>query len=183
MIEKPNETLPEVLKKMDKDQLVKLGAKGGSGFIAIMTAGAMLERMDEINETCYEQMLKRYYAAQKRLNDALDKPATYNAYVKDVVTKAQKDNRKDISVSADGYDRFVAGWTKGIMTAYRMYYTAKEHLDGFVEVKKRKVREKYPSMEYDEPSMILLMDGSELGKLWMPSEVGKDVEDDDDDIE
>ena len=170
-------TLLTKLKELDGDQLIKLGAKNGSAFCYIGTADELLRSMkavDEVFRACIEGAVA---SSKKYLKGQLANAPTLASYA----TEHHKTHLNGkMRLSMDGYDNYVAQWFKSVTTAFIRVDTWQDRLDKYKPINRRRVIETYNSVEYDEPSLIILIEGYEVGKLWMPSEVKNGTEEETD---
>lgn len=166
----------DFLETLPPDQLVKLGAKKGSQFVVIDTAQNIKNNLDVVNDVFLDIVKKTAATSKKNLNIALQKWPTPADYMRDHHKTHLKGK---MNPTIDGYDTMLKLWFKSVTRAFVRSDAWDDHLENYIHIGEREVVDSYDAIDLDEPSLIVLLEGYEVGNLWMPSEVINGVDEED----
>lgn len=157
--------LIKVIQQLTGDQIIKIGASGGSGYFYCGTAGLFMARLSE-----YE---KAYRAdAESKLKKAQD---TFSALLtKDTSTKeffAVELKAKIPDLSYERYTAYLRDYFRKVMNAKNRVETRKQYLENFVNLRDRPAVAE-PCDPGVEPigALRIMVDGTEAGRYWTTDE-------------
>lgn len=151
-------TLLELKDKKIKN--VKIGAKGGSGFIYCGKPG--LIDFDYLNDQMRERNQSALISASHRYSSIKQKKVSTSTYIAEC-------EKKNAPISFEGYMKYLQQYFAQIKTAIDGVERANKRIADYEPLETREVVEKYKSIT--EPSTtIVLFDGTEQGSAWTTEE-------------
>ena len=137
---------------------IKLGAKGGSGFVFCGKSNAL--DIEKLNKQIIDKNEKTLAAAHDRYRIVRAKSASFNEYV---------NKNEDKRCTVEGYRLFLDDHFKKVKTVHKTLRTCIDRVENYTDLSGRKIEESYQSID-EKDTIIVLYEGSEVGEAWTTKE-------------
>ena len=137
---------------------IKLGAKGGSGFVFCGKANTM--NIDRLNERIIDKNENALIKAKSRYRSIKSKSVSFDDY-------ASENQGKPFTI--EGYRIFLDEHYKRIKTAYKTLLACAERVAYYTDLAGREIVESYKSID-EKNTIIVLYAGTEVGDAWTTEE-------------
>ena len=159
------ETLKKELRKLEPEQKIKVGSKGGSMFWYVGTADDLLKNLPVYNAYCELFIKTALKNANNRLKSALATYPTLEEYAKFELAMTKPD------LTVAGYEAAVAAWFNNIIHLNELKAAKERWLNEYIKINERQVVE----VEMCDPAadsgvIRIVVKGHESGKYWMYNE-------------
>lgn len=157
--------LPDLLRELEAEQKIKLGAADGVGYFYIGTAGDLLDRLDDYNAQAYRIAEGYYKRAKRNLEAALAATCTPNLYAQKEITSIVPD------ISVAGYEGYLREFFTNVLAEKQRFERAQVYLESYRKLDARQVEETRDADKAVDPEYkIVLVSGYERGKYWFADE-------------
>lgn len=172
----------ELLEQLTPDEWVCVGTVGGSGFLAIETAGDIIKKMARLNimvRDITRQSLQYSRERKEKLNELIPKvrkqiailhrrrPESFIKPDDEHGLDYEKVKREEIRKQKE----LLIEYEHELKRKEENIAWAEEYLKNYVPVAKRTVIEKYKRALCEPIGTIMLLEGEEYGGAWFLSEV------------
>ena len=160
--------LSEVLKGLSNEQKIKIAAKNGSSFFFVGEVNDLIQNMPAYNEACFKHARRKAKHKANVLAEMIQSPPTMERYF-------QENYLSDTGMTVDDYLEFCRLYFEKYKSAKEASVSEHERYKNYVSLADREVVDQFeadPSVE--ENTIVIYVDGYELGAYWSFDEVKDD---------
>lgn len=164
--------LVTAVKALNSDTRIKVGAKDGSAFFYVGTAGDFLENLEAYNSECEGETIRKYRNAKKEYERyASGDPGSIEAFIR------LQSRRETPVITFDGYLEFLRQYFHQLEVRRSVLRTRTADKENYKHLRNRGLVEAYKADPVADPDcdMILITTGVEYGGYWLTSEVQKPI--------
>ena len=169
----------EFINKLDADEYVKLGAKGGAGFIFCGQVKDFGEVSDGYNRVLKSSLTDKLHSAKTKL-DHWETEEKSRKDKKLILFKQYKEHHDAVVKAYEKFDTIEEfeeylnkDAEKRLRNLKTRYFKLQKSYDNFTGINDRKIKDVHSSVlrnSHDEYDTIILFEGTEIGQWWTVEE-------------